>query len=287
MTIETSAHIMIKMSKTRNKNANKQQKLCLQIEVKININSTKMAPKGINPPKRQILNLSKYHGNGGTSFGIGLVLHGFFIFGFLNPQKAPIKTKGKQTKNSNVIKSINTSVLTVYDDSSNFSIMLLIISIIKFTPGQINPVKIAHRSQQLPQSILQIRAEQYPAKQPLAMQNTMAIDTSVPRRCSLRKPKQAKIVQRIAIRVTQTPVPARDAKNIFLFGGRNTSLYNYFHPLSSKISSSFYTNSKYQLISFPKVFFIMLAINNAKKEMIIKEQVIENQWIDSSPKNLQ
>eukprot|EP00828_Plagiopyla_frontata_P030202 TRINITY_DN3924_c0_g1_i5.p5 TRINITY_DN3924_c0_g1~~TRINITY_DN3924_c0_g1_i5.p5 ORF type:complete len:103 (+),score=16.92 TRINITY_DN3924_c0_g1_i5:345-653(+) len=55
MTIETSAHIMIKMSKTRNKNANKQQKLCLQIEVKININSTKMAPKGINPPKRQIL----------------------------------------------------------------------------------------------------------------------------------------------------------------------------------------------------------------------------------------
>ena len=78
------------------------------------------------------------------------------------------------------------------------------------------------------------------------------------------------------------PVPTDVARSIGSGGGRRTSAWTSFQPLSS-CSSSFSSLELYRLRSRRSVRIMIMATMPVSSSTIASELRIENQWIWSSP----
>mmetsp|Transcript_39463 Transcript_39463/g.127709 ORF Transcript_39463/g.127709 Transcript_39463/m.127709 type:complete len:351 (-) Transcript_39463:161-1213(-) len=105
---------------------------------------------------------------------------------------------------------------------------------------------------------------------------------SPPRLAGERKPSTAKIIVMTVMQKVCAPVPTRTESIIGFCGGRKTSPWTSFQPVSSSTSSAA-SMALYRLKSRCSVRIRIMATMPERKRTIISELTIENQWICSSP----
>ena len=105
---------------------------------------------------------------------------------------------------------------------------------------------------------------------------------SPPRLAGERKPSTAKIIVMTVMVNVCTPVPTRTDNIIGIAGGRKTSPWTSFQPVSSS-TSSVASTALYRLKSRCSVRIMIIATMPVRKSTIMRELTIENQWICSSP----
>mmetsp|Transcript_31073 Transcript_31073/g.53148 ORF Transcript_31073/g.53148 Transcript_31073/m.53148 type:complete len:208 (-) Transcript_31073:543-1166(-) len=105
---------------------------------------------------------------------------------------------------------------------------------------------------------------------------------SPPRLAGERKPSTAKTIVMTPMLRHCTPVPTSTESIIGYCGGRKTSPCTSFQPVSSS-TSSVASAWLYRLKSRWRVRIMIIATMPERKRTIIRELMIENQWICSSP----
>mmetsp|Transcript_29154 Transcript_29154/g.91270 ORF Transcript_29154/g.91270 Transcript_29154/m.91270 type:complete len:225 (+) Transcript_29154:337-1011(+) len=105
---------------------------------------------------------------------------------------------------------------------------------------------------------------------------------SPPRLAGERKPSTAKTIVMTVMQKVCAPVPTRTESIIGFCGGRKTSPWTSFQPVSSSTSSAA-SMALYRLKSRCSVRIRIMATMPERKRTIISELTIENQWICSSP----
>lgn len=81
------------------------------------------------------------------------------------------------------------------------------------------------------------RADEKPARNAMKKKRTTAAVRRLPRCAGERMPSAARTITIVSVQKTWTPVPTIDANKSGCVGGRNTSPWISFQPLSSTVSS--------------------------------------------------
>mmetsp|Transcript_108723 Transcript_108723/g.316358 ORF Transcript_108723/g.316358 Transcript_108723/m.316358 type:complete len:217 (-) Transcript_108723:807-1457(-) len=155
-------------------------------------------------------------------------------------------------------------------------------NIVATREGKRNAVRIVFRIQSSPRKSLKMREEKKPAKAPIKTYRRRRAVSNEPRFAGERKPRSAKPRAATAIIASCTPVPTMTEYSIGESdGGRKTSVWTSFQPLSS-FASSAVAASLYCAMSELRVRTRIMATMTVRKTTIIVELVMENQWILSS-----
>ena len=194
-----------------------------------------------------------------------------------------MNTSGDETHTHNAnIPSINqmlTAVAAFRKDSMIFRNVNAPIS----NPGNAVAVNNVFIFQLFKSKNLWIRAETYPLTHPLKTYKTTMAVKVCPLRMGLTIFNTAMtIVLNMAIPIC-APVPTNTANNIGRYvGGRKTSPWTSFQPVSSISLLPLSSKLLYASISFFKVRIIMIAIAPVRNNTIMKEFIMAKKCISSS-----
>mmetsp|Transcript_15928 Transcript_15928/g.38773 ORF Transcript_15928/g.38773 Transcript_15928/m.38773 type:complete len:208 (+) Transcript_15928:314-937(+) len=151
----------------------------------------------------------------------------------------------------------------------------------KHTPGNMNAVCSVLIFQSTSWNILNRRPLKYPAKMPMSTNSRSMAVMSPPRFAGLRNPSTANTMVTNVMPSSCTPVPTYTDSRPGATGGRNTSPCTSFHPVSSCASSTV-SSWLYWLMSRRSVRTMIIATMPERNSRIMRELMMENQWIWSS-----
>mmetsp|Transcript_5985 Transcript_5985/g.11435 ORF Transcript_5985/g.11435 Transcript_5985/m.11435 type:complete len:200 (+) Transcript_5985:576-1175(+) len=196
-------------------------------------NSMKTAPKGRTPPMNTEKTGCMYHACSGIWRGILFVRTGSSTAGFLKPKYDPMNTRGTDIPNHRKKRANSVPKGTAPDDfwpqMSRFSPK----NITKTAEGKRNATLRVLDFQSVPWNILNMRADACPAKIPISANKSNIAVMRPPRLAGERNPKTANTRVTTVIPMSCTPVPVYTVSAPNAAGGRKTSPWTSFQPVSS------------------------------------------------------
>mmetsp|Transcript_205 Transcript_205/g.541 ORF Transcript_205/g.541 Transcript_205/m.541 type:complete len:260 (-) Transcript_205:865-1644(-) len=249
--------------------------------------STKTTPKGRTPPMRTEGTERMYQICSGICRGMAFVRTGGSIVSLLKPRKLPRKTRGRLRANQKRRRATRVPKGTAPVPWSPHIMRLSAKKMRKTTPGNNVAVRTVFLSLSVPAplNILQKIALTYPAGSPMKTKKRIMTSSSEPLFEGERKPSTANEMVQHDIPKTCIPDPMKTASSEACFGGRNTSPYTSFHPVSSRASSrasSLWSSWLYLYKSFLRILSMIMATIPDRKSRMTDELTMLNQWISSS-----